>query len=158
MPALVQSVRAEEHGDHDTLQCLYLDPHHPVIRSLAVSDGDVAGELGNAMSQDARDRNEASRNKAKHHREPWEEYELEFLVVLWDGTEQTLTEIAEELGRTIEACRQRWYENKWGEPIHRPAPAPLHESGWLVGYCTNCGRFTDVWCDGTAIRLCDDCR
>jgi hypothetical protein len=53
--------------------------------------------------------NEVSRNTAEHHREAWSQTELEVLS-LWDHTEETLADLAELLGRTIEACRQRYYE------------------------------------------------
>lgn len=60
-------------------------------------------------------RNDASRNRAQHHSEPWSPSELEQLTEYWDGTEETLEDIAEILGRTIEACRQRYYEVRRGE-------------------------------------------
>ena len=52
--------------------------------------------------------NEASRNRAKHHAEPWLGYEDELLLA-WDGSEDELIDLSEMLGRTIEACRQRFY-------------------------------------------------
>lgn len=52
--------------------------------------------------------NEASRNAAAHHAEVWEYWEIELLEEGWG--ESTLPEIAELLGRTIEACRQKHYE------------------------------------------------
>jgi hypothetical protein len=54
-------------------------------------------------------RNDGSRNRAEHYREPWTNDEDAFLREEWDGTEETLETIAELLGRTIEACRQRYY-------------------------------------------------
>jgi hypothetical protein len=61
-------------------------------------------------------RNDESRNKAGHHREPWSVDEVDFLMQ-WDPAEGDgdLIIIAECLGRTIEACRQRFYEVKRGE-------------------------------------------
>lgn len=53
-------------------------------------------------------RNDESRLHAEHHTEHWSRHEDEWLA-LWDGTERTLAELAEILGRTIEACRQRYY-------------------------------------------------
>lgn len=58
--------------------------------------------------------NDASRSTADHHQEPWSGEELETLTELWDGTEETLADLAEILGRTIEACRQRYYETRKG--------------------------------------------
>lgn len=54
--------------------------------------------------------NEQSRLTAEAHREIWESWEVELLEEGWGET--TLPEIAELLGRTIEACRQRHYEIK----------------------------------------------
>lgn len=107
--------------------------------------------------QARREANDASRNTARHHAEPWSDDELDQLTGYWDGTEETLVEIAELLGRTVEACRQRYYY-PFGQKKPATTRAPAHEAGWLVGYCTTCGTHTDVWCDGTNIRVCDDCR
>jgi hypothetical protein len=54
--------------------------------------------------------NELSRSKASAHRELWEAYEIELLEEGWADDESTLPEIAELLGRTIEACRQKHYD------------------------------------------------
>ncbi len=51
--------------------------------------------------------NEASRTTAEAHGEIWEAHEIELLVEGWSETD--LPEIAELLGRTIEACRQKYY-------------------------------------------------
>lgn len=61
-----------------------------------------------------REVNDSSRNQATHHTEPWLAYELETLM-LWDGSESELRDLAELLGRTIEACRQRYYVARRGE-------------------------------------------
>lgn len=65
------------------------------------------------MSQDyaiRRQANDESRNKAEAHGEIWEAYEIELLEEGWSYDEATLPEIAELLGRTIEACRQKHYD------------------------------------------------
>jgi hypothetical protein len=54
--------------------------------------------------------NEKSRETAEAHREIWEGHELELLEEGWADDESTLPEIAELLGRTIEACRQKHYD------------------------------------------------
>lgn len=54
-------------------------------------------------------RNAESKAQAEHDREPWSSEELEWLAT-WDGTEGYLRELAELLGRTIEACRERFYK------------------------------------------------
>lgn len=56
--------------------------------------------------------NDKSRNTAVHHGEPWTADEVELLMECWGDLPEH--EVAEALGRTIEACRQRWYEIKWG--------------------------------------------
>lgn len=98
--------------------------------------------------------NDESRNHAAHHGEPWTSDEIEW-VMAWDRTEDMLVEIAELLGRTIEACRQKFYFPS-GESPDRDRP--IHRSGWHVGFCTECGKMTDVWCDGSSVMLCEDCR
>lgn len=100
-----------------------------------------------------REVNETSRQAATHHAEPWTESELEQLEGYWDGTEETLAEIARLLGRTVEACRQKHYYP--GPPALK---LPLHTQGWLVGFCQVCGRWGDVWCDGSNVNKCEECR
>ena len=53
--------------------------------------------------------NDESRAKAEHHQELWGEWEVELLEEGW-GEGTATAEIAELLGRTIEACRQKHYE------------------------------------------------
>lgn len=60
-----------------------------------------------------REANELSRNKASHDKEPWLDYEIEVLLE-WDQTDDGLTDAAELLGRTREACRQRYYDTLAG--------------------------------------------
>lgn len=100
------------------------------------------------------DTNAASRGQAAHHAEPWTEDELEQLEGYWDGTEETLAEIARLLGRTVEACRQKHYQP--GEA--KPLKLPLHSQGWLVGFCNGCGKWGDVWCDGSNVMNCEECK
>jgi len=52
--------------------------------------------------------NEASRSTAEAHGETWEAHEVELLEECWSDAD--LPEIAETLGRTIEACRQKHYD------------------------------------------------
>jgi hypothetical protein len=97
--------------------------------------------------------NDRSRNTAKHHAEPWTAEEVDFLREFWDGTDSTLAEIAEALGRTIEACRQKYYY-PGGQPRDKSSQ---HQNGWLYGVCIYCGNFADVFCTGL-IQECEDCR
>ena len=60
--------------------------------------------------EERRAANEASIATAQNHRELWEGFEIELLEEGWSADEATLPEIAELLGRTIEACRQKHYE------------------------------------------------
>ena len=56
-------------------------------------------------------RNAESKLLADHDGEPWSDEELEWLAS-WDGTEPYLAELAELLGRTIEACREQFYKRR----------------------------------------------
>jgi hypothetical protein len=53
------------------------------------------------------DKNAASKNRADHDGELWDNAEIELLLT-WDRTEDELDTMAEILGRTREACRQRY--------------------------------------------------
>lgn len=105
--------------------------------------------------EDRQRRNDESRNKAEAHKEPWSAEEAELLAE-WDGTEEELATIAELCGRTIEACRQRFYSQRRGHVVTHTVTVEV-TTGWLVGYCFECGRFTDVYSNGTVSR-CEDCR
>lgn len=66
------------------------------------------------MAHEARlARNDESRNRAEHYREEWTAEEDEFLQAFWKDADEA--EVAEILGRTIEACRQRFYVVRRGE-------------------------------------------
>ena len=97
--------------------------------------------------------NDLSRNTAEHYAEPWSAEEVDFLREFWDGTDETLAEIAEALGRTIEACRQKHYY-PGGQPKDRTSQ---HVNGWMIGFCTGCGGFGDVFCTGMT-QECEDCK
>jgi hypothetical protein len=56
-------------------------------------------------------RNAASKAKAEHDGEPWSNEELDWLRS-WDGSAEYLEELAELLGRTIEACREQFYKDR----------------------------------------------
>jgi hypothetical protein len=67
-----------------------------------------------------------STSETTEHRTRWTVEETEFLRSQWDGTYATAAVIAECLGRTEVAVRQRWYETSWGtatRPVTaKPAP------------------------------------
>lgn len=54
-------------------------------------------------------RNAESKAHAVNDGQPWASEELDWLES-WDGTEPYLAELAELLGRTIEACREKFYK------------------------------------------------
>lgn len=58
-------------------------------------------------TQERKVKNDASLGSAEHHTELWDEAEIAILVGCWNDV--PLEEIAEALGRTIEACRQKFY-------------------------------------------------
>lgn len=58
------------------------------------------------------------------HRTRWTKDEISFLVSEWDGTAETLELIAEILGRTVDAVRQRHYETEWGTTVEPVAVKP----------------------------------
>ena len=75
--------------------------------------------------------NAESKLTAEHDGEVWEAYEVELLEEGWG--EETVVEIAELLGRTIEACRQKHYDLRQA----RTAPARRkvqHNSQWDRGW------------------------
>lgn len=64
----------------------------------------------NPNKQRMRDeRNEASRNEAEQHATLWSEHEVTTLIELWPGNPDDLVTLAALLGRTVEACRQKYY-------------------------------------------------
>lgn len=100
-------------------------------------------------------RNAESKCYASHDGEPWSSDELDVLMV-WSGSEEELAACAELLGRTIEACRQRFYEVRGVGHIRTETTVKVTVSKWLVGFCFVCGRFGDLLSDGT-IGRCEEC-
>lgn len=58
-------------------------------------------------TQERKVKNDASLGSAEHHTELWSSEEVALLEQFWSTV--PLEEIAEALGRTIEACRQKYY-------------------------------------------------
>lgn len=62
-------------------------------------------------------RNAESKQLAEHDGDPWSQDDLDWLQS-WDGDEGYLVELAGMLGRTIEACREQYYQRRrsgdWG--------------------------------------------
>jgi hypothetical protein len=53
--------------------------------------------------------NEESLAGAENFAQPWDGAELDVLVSCWTTDPAGLKVLAEQLGRTVEACRQRYY-------------------------------------------------
>jgi hypothetical protein len=69
-------------------------------------------------------KNDRSLGSATHHREPWSADEVAFLLD-WDGSDEELSLTAELLGRTREACRERFYKTKRGEAVAPVKSKPI---------------------------------
>lgn len=54
--------------------------------------------------------NDKSRNTAEAHNERWSDQEVAFLEENWSVDWKDLEALAELLGRTVEACRQKHYD------------------------------------------------
>ncbi len=78
--------------------------------------------------------NEASRTRAAHHGEIWEAFEIELLEEGWSADEATLPEIAELLGRTIEACRQKHYDLQRRPVTNRQRKLVERATDWDRGF------------------------
>lgn len=76
-------------------------------------------------------RNDESRSKAEYNRQPWSSDEHDFIMEFFaeaKGDPVLEAEVAECLGRTIEACRQRFYEIKQGIVPRHPGSVTHHET------------------------------
>lgn len=77
--------------------------------------------------------NEASRNSAENYKELWSAEDVETLETLWDSTQ--LIPLAEMLGRTVEACRQKHYElNNPSAPRVKAVKAAQAVDKWSKGF------------------------
>lgn len=82
-------------------------------------------------------RNAESKLHAEHDGEPWGAEDLEWLAS-WGGSEDELVEIAELLGRTIEACREQFYQRRrrgWvtvTTTVTTTVTVPVCSRCWLV--------------------------
>lgn len=81
-----------------------------------------------------REANDLSRATAEHHTEIWEQFEVDLLEECWG--EELLEEIAETLGRTIEACRQKHYDlaNAKQRTARTKRQKSGHNSQWDKGW------------------------
>ena len=88
-------------------------------------------------------RNAASKAQAEHDGEPWSSDELQWLES-WDGTATELAELAELLGRTIEACRQQYHVSKRQGSFTRTTTTTVTRTtttvyrGWVEGDLDDC--------------------
>lgn len=105
-------------------------------------------------------RNAASKAWADHDGEPWSGDEDTFLTTQWEGGEDELATIAELLGRTIEACRQRFYLARRGinhVVIRQETTTTVVVTGWIIDHCDTCGRLRDVYQNAQMVRRCEEC-
>jgi hypothetical protein len=92
--------------------------------------------------------NDKSRNSATHHRELWSKDELDFLLELWQKEPEA--DVAAVLGRTIEACRQRFYEARQGLSatiVHKSTRVTITET--TTRYIGSCDTDEDRWWDSS---------
>jgi len=87
--------------------------------------------------KDRLERNAASKAKAENDGQPWGSDELDVLR-MWDGSEGELAAVAELLGRTIEACRERFYKDRRGYQVTRTTEVRITRTtevyrGWMEG-------------------------
>lgn len=94
-------------------------------------------------------RNEESRNRAELHRQPWTEYEDQLLQDLWTTThtEEELAQIAEALGRTIEACRQRYHIVRRAEVVTYESTSSVSRKGQTRTETSRVERKRPAWMD-----------
>lgn len=81
-----------------------------------------------------KERNERSRNKADQHKQIWDENEIEMLLEFWGDPEVTIEQLAEELGRTVEACRQRYYEWQRAQTLAEAKKQVKQVDAWTKGF------------------------
>lgn len=99
------------------------------------------------------ERNAASKGKAEHDREPWTQYEDEFLAEMWgepgsaSHTEEELAGIAEALGRTIEACRERFYKVRRASSVTYTTRTSVERKGYRETVTNTVERKRPEWMD-----------
>lgn len=89
-------------------------------------------------------RNAESKAYAQHDTEPWDADDIA-LLMQWDGSEDELVLTAELLGRTIEACRQRFYVTRNSIRGVRVRRGVIHTVTTV--------EYTDV----TSVDVCPNC-
>lgn len=76
-------------------------------------------------------RNRDSLKDASNHLERWSEDEVTFLFEMWKA--EPLEDIAAVLGRTIEACREKYHKTaREGLTIASPRNASRPYRGWMM--------------------------
>lgn len=99
--------------------------------------------------EERRRRNEKSQNLADSHRQPWTEFEDDLLQDLWTAThtEEELAEIAETLGRTIEACRQRYFIVRRAETVSYESSSSTSRKGQRRTETSRVEKTRPAWMD-----------
>lgn len=59
--------------------------------------------------------NDESLGGAENYKQQWTADEVEVLISCWTTEPEGLKTLAEQLGRTVEACRQRYYTHQQGK-------------------------------------------
>ena len=97
-----------------------------------------------------------------NHRTTWLTFELEFLVENWDGTRETTKVIAELLGRSADACQQRYYQFTWGDDHAAQNKAVIDGTHAVAAYRSAPIRELGPTCSSCHVELprtgiCDAC-
>ena len=82
-------------------------------------------------------RNAESKAQAVNDGETWSQEDLEWLQS-WDGTEAYLAELAEMLGRTIEACREQFYVRRRAGTWTVVTTTTVTTTTFIAEVCPNC--------------------
>ena len=93
-------------------------------------------------------RNAESKAMAEHDREQWSKEDLEFLMVFFDdakGDPDLEVEVAEALGRTIEACRQRFYDTRSGRKSFKKTTRTTTTTETVTEYIGHMDDPDDQW-------------
>lgn len=86
------------------------------------------------VGSDRQVRNDVSKLFAEHDAEQWSTEEHQFLLEFFDTDADALEEVSVALGRTIEACRQRYYDLRAGRvPVQQQRTLYVEYRGWTEG-------------------------
>ncbi len=94
-------------------------------------------------------RNAESKELAENDGQPWTQYEDAFLQEFYheSHTDEALAEVAEALGRTIEAARQRYFVVRRAESITYTTSTRTERKGQTETRTTTVERRRPAWMD-----------